>query len=165
MIKLQAAKREQDYLIAENQKLTKENQSLTGKHLVGIDQLTPRPKITQMVEENKAKLDLPKDFDSRNTEAKVVWIVDKLHEVMKLKIVKKKALLKRNSSLMASGADLKLPSFEQIEASNKSSQQLPKAERSEHQEFKLQINLEDQAQYIKLKSLKKKFNDKAPEMD
>lgn len=165
MVKLQAAKREIDHLTEVASSIRRENADLVDKHLIGADQLTPRPHIREMIDETRVKLEFPNDYDNQSTEAKVAWLVSKIHNPSKIKVVKKKSQLKRNSSLLMSSVDqlrisitgskqsekVNLP--EMAQESPDMSNSKPPSERG-IQEF-----------YFKINNLKTKFNQKAPEMN
>lgn len=165
MVKLQAAKREIDYLANENNSLRMNNESLVDKHLIGIDQLTPRPRIREMIDENRVKLDFPKDYDNRNTEAKIVWLVERIYDPSKVKYMKKKNQLKRNSSVYMMAQDRSLqstvsPRSELIDINQSEKPEIIVA----HNET-LSVDKEDQTFFIKINKMKNKYNLKVAEMN
>lgn len=85
VIKLKAAGRNIAYYKEENDKYKIDNEKLVAKHLIGVEELTPRPRFREIVEERKLKLDFTEDFDKFSTEYKVSWLADKFSEQLKQK--------------------------------------------------------------------------------
>jgi hypothetical protein len=117
LVKLEAAKREISYLRTECDKQKLENEKLIAKHLVGADQMTPRPRARDMYEVRRGKNDLPVDFDKLSTEDRFMVLIDKLIEVDKhkskpqLASVSKPRVLYKQPSGVLTAPDIKKPTI------------------------------------------------------
>ena len=163
MTKLKAAKQEIDYFSAECNKLRQENENLVSKHLIGVDILTPRPRFKELLSEYKPKMELHQIDDQKSTEAKLVFLLEKLVEATKPKPVKKRGLLQRDSSMLLSPSESRQPVSEVNELPLSLSKVIKTSDSSVKTEKKMQEVEEDKPFFTRIKSLQRKFDEERKE--
>lgn len=164
MTRLQASKQEIDHFKAENINLRKENDTLVSKHLIGVDVLTPRPRFNELVAEFKPKVDLHGITEVKSTEAKVLFLFEKLADAVKPKIAKKKPTLQRDSSMMISPSDSKQAPSELQDLPITISKVFKPIDSSAISDKKSAKLDEDKPMFTKIKILQKKFNEERKEL-
>lgn len=164
MTKLKASKIEIDHFKSENLNLRKENDNLVSNHLIGVDNLTPRPRFNELVTEFKQKIDLQAITDLKSTDAKVMFLFEKLAEGAKSKVPKKKLGLQRDSSMMLSPTDSKHAVSDVLEIPVTISKVFKAVDSSAFSEKKSTQTDEDKPTFSKLKILQRKFNDERKEL-